>query len=425
MRKICIAAVLAALMVVLLTPTAVLAIADPDTPPQILSVRVYIDCLQTGDVGVLVEYYLDYAILPSETVAEAYLVVFLDTDGTTQLKTTAPYPFIDNGYGYGLAWIYFTPTQVTDYGLDSTDQHLYGVRLTGNPTVPSGWAGSPPSVTASIDSWQTSGDTNVLVSLRVLYYADRLAGLWGIPGDLITTTAFGNRLSTLGETYFTGVITNLRHIAPSAFASGAIDPTDVDLDFSTGFGAVMTDITGTVTGSPINLDPGETTVTVTAAGTFDLTLETGTAGTITDGTGTVTGSPVDLVAGSQTITVPVAGEGTLVIDVYLDTPGGRAERDVTGTAFDLTTLGERFDMSRIWISSIVWFIVTLLVCAAVYKRASQEAPTTASKVTFLIFDLMFMGGILFSMLPPVIGALVFLGCNVFIGYVLFFRPANV
>jgi hypothetical protein len=414
-----------AVVTVLLFPATAMAISDPDTPPQILSVIVYEDCYETGDVGVLVEYYLDYAVLPTETVTEAYLVVFLDTDGATQLKTTAPYTLIDNGYGYGLAWIRFTPAQVSTYGIDSANQALYQVRLIGNPLVPSGWAGAPPSVSVSIDTWHTTGDTSVLIALRVLYYADRLAALWGIPGDLLQTTPLGNKLSTLGETYFTNVVTWLRQIAPNAFASGSMDPIDPGLDFTQSFGATMTDITGTVTGSPITLLSGENTVTITVAGTFDLTLDQGTIGTVEDGTGAVVGSPVDLVAGSQTITVLPGDEGTLVVDVWLSTVQTTIEDSVVGTGFDLTDLAVRFGMSRMWASSIVWFIVSILVCAAVYKKGSENSPTGASKVTFLIFNIMFVGGILLAMLPMIGGILLFLACDLFIGYVVFFRPANV
>lgn len=81
-----------------------MAIDDPDSPPSVNAVYVY--SFSDGSVGVLIDYYLDYtAPYPDETATESYLAVFVDTDGTTQLKSVAPYTFVDSGYGRGLIWI--------------------------------------------------------------------------------------------------------------------------------------------------------------------------------------------------------------------------------------------------------------------------------------------------------------------------------
>ena len=408
----------------ILVPVPVLAIADPDDI-QIFSVYVYEDCLETGDVGVMVHYLIDYAALPTETATEAYMAIFLDTDGATHLAAVAPYTYVDSGYGQGVIWIYFSASDVVTHGLDRTNLSLYRVRLSGNPTVPSGWAGDPPAISTVIDYWQETGDTAVLVALRVLAMADHLELIWLL--DLVESTPLGNKLTTLGEEYFTNVITDLRTIAPNAFAEGTIDPEYPDIDFTQQFGAAMTNLSGNVTGSPIELTEGETTVNVTVAGTFTMELEQGTVGNVTGtvggGTETLTGDPVSLVAGTST--VETSTTGTLVVNVWLNTTQQILIDTVEGTAFDLTDVATHFGMSRMWMSSIVWFIVTILVCAAVYKKASAQAPSGASKVTFLVFNVMFIGGILLSMLPLVVGVLLFLASDVFIGYILFFRGANV
>lgn len=157
-------------LTVLMLPTSVYAIADPDTPPQVSAVYVYE--FPDGSVGTLIDYYLDYAVLPTETATDAYLAVFVDTDGTTQLKSTAPYTYVDSGYGRGLIWIPFTAAEAAAYSLDSASIADYRIWLAGNPTL--SWSGDPPKTITTIDQWNTTGDMAVLLALRILYYADVL-----------------------------------------------------------------------------------------------------------------------------------------------------------------------------------------------------------------------------------------------------------
>jgi len=423
--RVALSAVMLALLALTLIPTVALAIADPDNL-ELQGVYVYEDCIEDGDVGVFIEYYINYASLPAETVTLSYLALFLDTTGLI-ISASSPYAYNDKGYGYGVAWIYFSADEASYYGLDADDWDRYDVRLAGNPTVPSGWTGDPPTTTRTVDSWQTTGDTGVLLGVRILQKASELSDEWGV--DLVTTTSVGNRLSAEGETYFTNAIPDLRSMTSSVFSSGTQGPDypGSDLDYTTSFGATMTDGTGTVTGSPIELDEGENTVTVTAVGTFVFSLEQGTVGNVTDGTGTVTGSPVDLVAGNTTVTVPDGGTGTLIVYVVLATTQTAITDTVIGTAFDLTTLAERFHMSRLWMSGIVWGIVTILICAAVYRKASegQLASQSAGKITWIVFNVCFIGGALLGLLSFTIPILMFLASDLFIGYVLFFKTAYV
>uniref|UniRef100_A0A6M3IYE9 Tail protein n=1 Tax=viral metagenome TaxID=1070528 RepID=A0A6M3IYE9_9ZZZZ len=78
----------------------------------------------------------------------------------------------------------------------------------------------------------------------------------------------------------------------------------------------ITNGTGIVTGSPVNLVAGANTPTITQAGTFTITLPSvpeAITGTATTGGWTITGSPVSLVAGDNVITVAGGGSGTITI----------------------------------------------------------------------------------------------------------------
>jgi hypothetical protein len=481
-------------------PANVHAIADPDTAPSVNAVYVYEDCLETGDTGVLIDYYLDYAVLPTETAYESYMAVFVDTDGVTQLKSVAPYVYTTSGYRRSLMCIYFTAAETTAYSLDAVDVALYRIWLCGNPTVPSGWPGVPPKTVATIDTWQTTGVTSTVLALKVLEYADILELAWAL--NLISETAIGYRLTTLGEAYFANVIPNLRDIAPSVFAEGSLSPTQVDLDYSTDFEATMTNGTGTVAGSPITLTEGrlyseglasvtiadatvqgngdvawtasmvggtfistnlvrytilsvtdsdtleltvpyggatlasqaytiatgEQSVNVTAlgtTGTFTIELSNGARGIVTSDTGTVTGSPVTLKAGINTITVTVIGLLTIVI--YTVDTQAAMDNTILGTGLDLTAIAVIFGMTREVFSGLVWLIITIIICAAVYGK-SRESPdyttTQSGKIVILIFDVCIIGGALLGLLPVVVAALLFIGFMALTGYVVFHRQAN-
>lgn len=423
-------AMLLALIIIAGFAIPVYAIDDPDSPPQVNAAFVYENVLEDGDVGVLVDYYLDYvtpppAHYPDETVTEAYLVVFIDTDGTTQLKSVAPYTFVDSGYGRGLAWIYFTAAEAATYVLDSADAALYRVWLVGNPTL--AWAGDPPKTIATIDQWNTAADPATLVALRVLYYADILELAWTL--DMVEATSIGNRLTTVGESYFVNVISNLHTIAPACFAAGEVQPAKEDIDYTTQFGAVITDEgLGTLSVAlPLTLTEGVNNLIATGIGTFILEIAQGTTGVATSGDATVTGSPTALVAGTNTVTVTALGAtGSFTIDVNLEDTTSGLEDSVIGTGFDLTTVAATFGMSRWMFSGIVWMIMSVIICAAIYRLSpDQYGGSSAGKILFPAFIICVVAGTLLGLLHPLVGIVMFIGiAGLFVGYILFFRGAN-
>lgn len=425
MKRALIALLLATMMVVSFV-SPVMAINPPDTPPAVNAVYVY--NLADGGVGVLIDYYLDYATLPYDgnvTATESYMAVFIDTDGTTQLKTVAPYTFVDSGYRRGLIWIRFTAAEVATYSLDAADIALYRIWLVGNPTL--AWAGGiPPKTIATIDQWNTTANPAVMIALRVLYYADQLELIWSL--DLIEVTALGNRLTTLGASYFENVITGLRTLAPACFSVGTVNPTLESLEYSTEFGAIATG--AIVVLSPVTLAPGANVITTNALGTFDITLSRGTSGNITNLLGQVSHSPSDLVYGSNNITCTVAG--TLTVVVNLINTQQKLTDTVVGTGFDLTDIATIFGMSRLMFSGLLWFIISIIICAAVYKGARQQAQQgygdnssgAAGNITMLVFALCLIGGTLLGLLDNRVTAFLAIAYAALVGYVLFFKSSG-
>lgn len=231
----------------LLITSPVLAIDSPDSL-QIDSVYVYHHCLETNDQLYLIEYTIDYSISgnPTENATEAYLFRFLD--GLTELNAIVPYAYFDDGYGKGIAAIYF----------DANDPALptwldpYTIRLEGNPTLT--WsAGVPLTSVAVFDSWSSSTSitqTRSELAARILYLADMLEIEWGI--NMIDTTGTGSYLSDYGIAYFTSVIPDCRTMAPSALPGGTTAP-----DYSTkDIGTTYADSrAASVTGTLLDTDP--------------------------------------------------------------------------------------------------------------------------------------------------------------------------
>lgn len=422
------AAALIVVALILSTALPAFAIADPDSPPSINGVYVYNNLLETGDTGILVDYFLDYTATPNPTepATDAYMVVFIDTDGATQLRTVSPYNFVDGGYGRGLVWIYFDAADTTALGISSTNSALYNVWLVGNPLL--AWSGAPPLTVGTIDYWQPAGSSAAtLLGLRVLGLANEISNYWvglTLTTTLITDTSNGFKLSTNGASYMAGAIPDLRTMAPNCYSASSLDPSLDNPDYTTTFGATMTNGTGSVTGSPITFSEGNTTVVVTAAGTFTLFLENGTTGTITSGTGTVTGSPVTLVAGTSTVTFTVAGNAVVNV-VQSDTQAGITD-GTTGTGFDLSSAATAFGMSRWMFSGLVWLACCVAICAPLYKKLNDsQGSTGAAKVVMLLFEVLIIGGILLGLLHILVGVVMFIGYSAFLGYVFFFRNANI
>lgn len=425
LRLITLGFVLAALLTVLM-PVNVGAIADPDSPPDIEYAGIFVDLLEEGDAGLFVNYNLDYTATPTETVDQTYLVVFVDTDGITQLKSTAPYPYNDKGYGRGSAWIYFTAAEVSAYGIDITNAALYRVWLTGNPLA--AWAGDPPKTIAGLDYFMPStASASALLGTQVLTQADTLETSWGGTTDLIEQSGGYNHLTTEGRQYFENVIPYLSDMAPNIFSDVTLSPSGNtgNLTYATSYNVTAYSYGGTIAGSPQSLDQGANNVNVTVGGTIQVVLYPGCVATAESDVGVVTGSPVHLTAGNNTIT---STAGNIIITTEWAVPQGQADTARTGTAFDLTDLATQWGMSLNMTNALVWLLVTILICGIVYGVAPDGSRipgiSTSGKTILIIFDICIIGGAVLGMITILAAVLMFIAFGAFTGYILFYKPSG-
>ncbi len=89
-----------------------------------------------------------------------------------------------------------------------------------------------------------------------------------------------------------------------ALASNPFRP--IVLALSSTHSGTVTNLIGTVSGSPVTLVPGTNNVNVTGLGTLTVTLDAGTTAVVRSGTSSVAGSPVALGPGASVITTAVA-----------------------------------------------------------------------------------------------------------------------
>lgn len=221
---------LSALTIVMLWLTLIaspaFAIDSPDSL-RIDAIYAYHHTLETNDQLYIVEYYVDYDPdsdpltddNPDESIGEAYLCRLMD--GTSELKSVAPYAYYDEGYDKGIIAIYFS---ADDPDLPTWEDGSLSIQLTGNPTL--AWsAGVPLTSVSSFDLWSDStsiSETQDELTAKILYLADQLELAWGV--NMVDSTGTGSYLSDYGEAYFTNAITNIKAMTPRAFVGSTTSP---------------------------------------------------------------------------------------------------------------------------------------------------------------------------------------------------------
>lgn len=188
--------------------------ADPASPTsfQILSVNVFRNLHESGDALYVFHYNIYYASSqPTTSVNKLFLFRLMDTDGTTPLGSTVPYPYNNSGYDEGVGGFYFAA------GDAPTWQAALTIRMEGNPQY---WS-SPPVATHTLILSEYCGSASVSVNRSQLggWILDTSTDLeisWGI--KLVTEGASGTVLTTTGETYYKGTIGGIKEMCPQIFS---------------------------------------------------------------------------------------------------------------------------------------------------------------------------------------------------------------
>jgi len=190
------------------------AAADPASPTTfaLIECAAYHNLYENGDVLYIFHYNIYYASSQPSTPADRlFLYRLMDTDGTTQLGATAPYPYNNSGYDEGVGGFYFAS------GDAPTWETSVVIRMEGNPQY---WS-SPLVATytyvlADYCQFDTQTENQIQLGNWVLNEFVDLEVNWGI--KLITEGAAGTVLTTTGETYIKGTIAGFKELCPQIFS---------------------------------------------------------------------------------------------------------------------------------------------------------------------------------------------------------------
>jgi len=180
---------------------------------NIVTVTAYGSVIETGDVLVVIVYDIDYTVQPIENAGQAFMAHYYDGSATPpQRLATAPYVFVNSGYGRGVMSIYRAAELWTPFAWADADS----VQLTGNPA----YFTLPQSLITAI-TW--SAETEAAATLRL--------DIRDIAADLEIRTEWDGKslinesvLTDDGEKYFLGAIPNLRTMAPGLFVASLGNP---------------------------------------------------------------------------------------------------------------------------------------------------------------------------------------------------------
>jgi len=250
-KKLLLAIPIAFLLTLLFTVPVFASIAAPDTI-AIYNVWVYRNCIETGDQLYLIDFIIDYTSNPTTDAGSAFIIRLMN--GATELGSTSPYAYYDEGYDRGVASIYLDASEAPTW------EGSYEVEIIGNPTLD--WTPSQPSTDESSFNWMgysSVNETQDYIAGRILSLAQTLDNTWDASYTLLESTTEGQYLSENGVEYFAAVVDNLQVIAPKSLSYRNVDldydRTDPMYDYDNDYSDSLED---NIEGTPLDVTDGAT-----------------------------------------------------------------------------------------------------------------------------------------------------------------------
>jgi len=229
--------ILLGILAILVYAVPVLAIALPDSTPQIIKKYAYRNLIESGDVLFIWEANIPYAVTPDVPVTEAFMWRLIAADGVTELGQTTGYVYNDSGYGYNVYSLYFSAADALAWA------GAYTLRLRCNPiyfTDPKTY--NFPINAADYTSLTTQAANQAALAATILEMAQDLNVAWGLTPatSLITEDEASTVLSIYGESVFRGSVYGLQAMAPAAFSHVITSITVTDRTWTDGYSANVT-----------------------------------------------------------------------------------------------------------------------------------------------------------------------------------------
>ncbi len=199
------------LLFALLSVSHALAISNP-VHIILNTVKVFENIWVAGDILLIGEHNIDYALEPTQNAEDAFQLQLRSTDNTTLIRLTGA-----TDYQWNLTSIYFSPTQAT---ANITWGNAYYVRISGNPAMFGTLTEDTNMDTVPLAPTDWNEDeTLTSKELLIDYCLDVAARMEDDAGiTLITTTSSGESvLNATGTTIFLAAVPNLDDTIPELF----------------------------------------------------------------------------------------------------------------------------------------------------------------------------------------------------------------
>ncbi len=194
-------------------------VAKPDLL-RVESARAYSGTLEDGDMLVVVEYRIDYAVLPSAAAPDNFIIRFMRD--AVELNAAEIFNFQNSGYGLGVTGLYFSELDMTNQSIEFGDPNAEGYQpwIQGKPSA---FPDPPKDELLIAMTYRDAARTRTLLLTDIRDVALNLQNdsVWAGNGITMLEFLAGKNVFTVsGESYFGQAIPNLQLMIPEIFRSG-------------------------------------------------------------------------------------------------------------------------------------------------------------------------------------------------------------